>query len=440
MDSYFVLCEYAAYVSRKAKSYKGAFYAYKHMIRPLRNVMESTSSCSFYYAAYAANAKLALGSVQMDKMVLNDTFADITTTLNESVACLGLITASANQPQDQHLEQALYNLCKSIEGFRLSCKRLFEHISDKTKHALIQRKDEPFKTPPRHEDLVTPSDFGQWNSVVAHIKHVLQQCSESLRTAMCLAKTASDTKRSTTQEDVLVSYIDIMVLLARMQFNIKDPDSYAQAYDHLTNAEDLCADKGYSSGYRWLSGSYYNLGTAMIKTDMYTEAIFPLRKSSSLLEKDTDRASTNEGRLQLCKRYEVLGICCQKTRRFEDAISAFRLALKRIPASEIQKFVGKADTTAVSTVMEQDTLIPKLMDRFLRASVIDPDQESIHFASEHISLSAVNAIQKCFIYECELKVWHALSVKMKLFKYELFIMERLLQVYDAEHYPLRRAR
>lgn len=72
MDSYFVLCEYYAYVSRKAKSYKGAFYAYKFMIRPLRDIIESDSTCNYYYAAYAANAKLALGSVQMDKMVLND--------------------------------------------------------------------------------------------------------------------------------------------------------------------------------------------------------------------------------------------------------------------------------------------------------------------------------------------------------------------------------
>ncbi|KAL9542009.1 hypothetical protein MBANPS3_008825 [Mucor bainieri] len=450
MDSYFVLCEYAAYVSRKAKSYRGAFYAYKHMIRPLRDVMESTTACSFYYAAYAANAKLALGSVQMDKMVLNDTFADITTTLNESIACLGLITthsttsATAATAANHHLEQALYNLCKSIEGFRLSCKRLFEHIADKTKQALVQRQHDPHKTPPRQEELVTPSDFGQWNTVVAHMKRVLQQCSETLRTTLCLAKAAaaaaSEAKRSTTQEDMLISYIDIMVLLARMQFDIKDQESYAHAYDYLSNAEDMCADTQYTSGYRWLAGAYYNLGTAMIKADLYTDAIFSVRKSSSLLEKDVARASSNEGRLQLCKRYEVLGICCQKTRRFEDAIAAFRLALKRIPASQVDKFVHKADTTAVSTVMEQDTLIPKLIDRFLRASVIDPDQETIHFASEHIHLSWLSAVQRCFVYECELKVWHALSVKLKLFKYELFIMERLLQVYDAESFPLRRAR
>lgn len=317
---------------------------------------------------------------------------------------------------------------------------MFEFISEKTKQALIQRKNEPFKTPPRQEDLVTPSDFGQWNSIVAYMNNVLQQCSETLLTNLSIAKKASDTKRSTTQNDIMISFIDIMVLLARMQFNIKDEDSFSQAYEYLSTAEQMCAEKKYTAGYRWLSGSYYNLGTAMIKTEMYSQAVYPMRKSSSMLEKDTERANSNEGRLQLCKRYEVLGICCQKNKCFDDAISAFRLALKRIPVSEIEKFVKKADKTAVSTVMEQDPLIPKLIDRFLRASVIDPEQESIHFASEHINLSTIDSIQKCFIYECELKIWHALSVKMKLFKYELFIIERLLQIYDAESFPLRRAR
>ncbi|KAI8639656.1 hypothetical protein BD408DRAFT_349538 [Parasitella parasitica] len=410
------------------------------MIRPLRDIIES-KSCNYYYAAYAANAKLALGSVQMDKMVLDDTFADITTTLNESMACLGLISLSTveNQTQDGHCEQALYNLCKSIEGFRLSCKRLFEFISEKTKEAL-QLENEPFKTPPRQEDLVTPTDFGQWNSIVTCINDVLQRCSETLLTNLCAAKKTCRTKRTATQDDIMTSLVDIMVLLARMQFSIKDEDSFSQAYEYLSTAEQMCAEKEFTSGYRWLSGSYYNLGTAMIKAEMYSQAIYPMRKSSSTLEKDTERANSDEGRLQLCKRYEILGICCQKTKRFDDAISAFRLALKRIPASEIKRFVNNADTTAVSTVMEQDSLIPKLIDRFLRASVIDPEQESIHFASEYINLSALDPIQKCFVYECELKVWHLLSLKMKLYKYELFIIERLLQMYNATKYPIRRAR
>lgn len=73
LDSYFILCEYYAYVSQKIKSHQGLFYAYKFMIRPLVQVILSPSSCSFYHAAYATNAKLLLTSLQMDKMIADDT-------------------------------------------------------------------------------------------------------------------------------------------------------------------------------------------------------------------------------------------------------------------------------------------------------------------------------------------------------------------------------
>jgi hypothetical protein len=461
MDSYFVLCEYYAYASRKAKSYKGAFFAYKYMIRPLRAIIENPS-CNYHYAAYAANAKLALGSVQMDKMVLDDTckftlsnpyrtlltcfdtVADISTTLNESISCLRIVSASLDSAptQDEHSEQALYNLCKSIDGFRQSAKRLYEFISEKTKRSLIAEKNEPTRTPPRIEQIVTPSDFGQWNSIVSYLNAALQQCSETLPTNLSLVAAGKKRpqKRATTQRDILISFIDIMVLLARMQFNLDEESTYQQAYEYLSTAEQMCVEKKFNEGYRWLSGSYYNLGTSMIKIELYKNGIYPLRKSSSLLEKDQERANSDEGKLQLCKRYEILGICCQKNKLFDDAIKAYRLALKRIPVSAIEKFTRHSESVAVSTMIEQDALIPKLMDRFIRASVVDPYQEQINFASEYMNLTALNPIRQSFLYECELKVWNELALKMNLDKYQLFIVDKLLQLYDKDNYPIRRAR
>ena len=69
LDSYFVLCEYLAYVSRKSKSHEGTMTAYNYMMKPLENLTEF----SYYQAAYAATAKLSMGSLQMDKMVAEDT-------------------------------------------------------------------------------------------------------------------------------------------------------------------------------------------------------------------------------------------------------------------------------------------------------------------------------------------------------------------------------
>lgn len=72
MDSYFILCEYYAYVSQKTKSHTHLFYAYQSMARPLAHVISKKSTCSFYHAAYASNANLALTSLQMDKMIADD--------------------------------------------------------------------------------------------------------------------------------------------------------------------------------------------------------------------------------------------------------------------------------------------------------------------------------------------------------------------------------
>ena len=238
----------------------------------------------------------------------------------------------------------------------------------------------------------------------------------------------------------MISFIDIIVLLARMCFNINKGNTHHTAYEYLSTAEQLCAKVHFTEGYRWLSISYYNLGATMIKTELYEGAIYPLRKSCVLLEKDTERINSEEGKLQICKRYEILGTCCQKNERFDEAIKAYRMALQRAPLSTIQKFVHEANTTAVSTMIEKDPLLPKLVDRFLRASIIDPHQAEIRFASEFMSLSSLTDIDRCIIYECELKVWNALSHKMNLVKYQMSIVNRLLECYDGKLYPIRRAR
>lgn len=231
-----------------------------------------------------------------------------------------------------------------------------------------------------------------------------------------------------------------MVLLARINFNIGNEETHHQAYEYLLTAEQLCAEVKFTEGYRWLSVSYYNLGATMIKTELFSSAVYPLRKSCALLEKDVERVNTDEGKLQICKRYEILGTCCQKNERYEEAIKAYRMALQRAPISSIEKFVSQASTTAVSTIIESEPLIPKLIDRFLRASIIDPHQSEIRFASEFLDLSTLSAIQQCIIYECELRVWNALSLKMNLVKYQMLIVEKLLEFYNPENFPIRRTR
>lgn len=90
--------------------------------------------------------------------------------------------------QNEHTERALYSLCKSIDGFRQSAKHLYEFVSAKTKKALQESKNNPYKTPPRLGELVAPSDFGPWNSNMAQLNSVLELCSEILPESLILTK------------------------------------------------------------------------------------------------------------------------------------------------------------------------------------------------------------------------------------------------------------
>jgi hypothetical protein len=238
----------------------------------------------------------------------------------------------------------------------------------------------------------------------------------------------------------MLSFIDIMSLLAKIQFNIDEESSHEQAYDYLSTAEEVCADAGFTSGYRWISGTYYTLGASMYTAKYYTSAVYPLRKSCTLLEKDTNRISTDEGRLQLCKRYDVLGDCCQKKDTSDESLRAYRLALKRVPVQSLNTFVKHASTECVHSLAEKFPLIPKIMNRFLRTSVVDEQQSNVVFATTLMNIGSLTPIQTAIIYEYELKIWNNMGKNLKLSKYQFDLIDRLLNVYDAALYPIRRAR
>lgn len=114
------------------------------------------------------------------------------------------------------------------------------------------------------------------------------------------------------------------------------------------------------------------------------------------------------------------------------------MALKRIPYSTIISFTSGSDKMAVSTLIEQKPLVPKLIDRFLRCSISDHGQKS--FATEHMDLSGLTATQKCVLYECEVQVLLTLSSRLNLVKQQNWLIHTLLQHYSEIQFPIRRAR
>ncbi|KAI8093675.1 uncharacterized protein BX664DRAFT_259957 [Halteromyces radiatus] len=382
------------------------------------DIISLTSSPSYYHVAYATHAKLSLCAAQMDSMIHYNTHIDITPlfpNINTCIQSLTNIIQNNDISNDSYTEQAMIKVNKSVHSIRHSSNRLFE-MSLQSKNTIDKDSSSP-----------TP-----WDQTISSMASTLQQCSILILLHLDLIKKKVN--------DILLIFVDIMVLLAKIYFDANDDNTYYQAYDYLASAEQICSEHGLSSGYRWISATYYTLGAAMVTSSIIPSAVYPLRKACTLLEKDPGRISSDAGKLQLAKRYEVFGTCCQKNGDFEAkaAIKAFRMALKRVPATTVDTFTTGSERMSISRMIEQQPLVPKLMDRFLRSSIGEHEQRPL--ATELLDTSLITPIQQCVLYECELQILFKLSSRQNLMKQQNWFISSLLQHYTTEHYPIRRTR
>ncbi|KAG1470681.1 hypothetical protein G6F56_002539 [Rhizopus delemar] len=443
LDSYFVFCDFYAYVSRKTKSYQGTFYAFKHMIRPVRDMVGKPNVNSYYYSMYAATAKLSLCSVQMDKMAIDNCYIDVSTTFKETIQCMGLALQVAKEVQvgDNHSADALYHFYETADFFKQSAKRFYEFLREKAIQNVSETSNDPLRTPPRPGEIATPNNFGTWNTVAPQLNETLQVTSDCISSGIELIETKFEHyEKAFEMNTITTTFVEMMILSVRIKYQVEDERSYHQALEYLDKAEKFCSKTNFSKGNSWISSSYYSLGAAMIQLEMYSKATLPIRKSTILLSTHVESNPTDKNKLELCNRYEALGTCCFKVNEFREARESYRIALRQIPISKIKLFIDKGNSKAVSAISEEETLLPKLMDRFLRASIVDPNQASVTYACEHLQLSSFNDAEQCILFECELRVWSVLSLKANLSKFQLHIVNQLLEIYTPDIYPLRRIR
>ncbi|KAI9319353.1 hypothetical protein BX666DRAFT_1854216 [Dichotomocladium elegans] len=412
------------------------------MFKPLRALLSESTKYSYFHVAFATTAKLSLAAVQLDRLVSRHTLTDISTSLEEASAHLDVVISITEQSRSQieHSDQALLSMYKAIVKFRQSCNHFFGFMERKTKKLRDQ-------IPVRHR---SPSHERSLNIAIqesrANIPYmitVLQNCKEILPTILQIIKKKSwkgKQNQGLSPNDVMMAYVDTMVLMARLKFQVEDEETWFTAFEDLSTGQQACEELGYSSGYRWLSGAFYMFGAALANARFYADAIYPLRKSCTMLEKSLPYVTTEAGRLQLAKRYEILGSCCKKDSRFEESITAHRSALKKIPKSSIVAFVKKADQLGLYSLIEQNPLIPKLIDRYLRAALFDGNPKMLTFASDVMQLHDLTQEQKCIIFECELRTLSLYSFQVDCRIHQATIIEKLMQYYTPSLYPLRRAR
>lgn len=247
---------------------------------------------------------------------------------------------------------------------------------------------------------------------------------------------------ATNTDTISLTYIDLVILLSRMVFRTEDPESHERAFKFLREAEFFCESNGFTEGKRWVSSAYYSFGANLATEGEYGKAITPLEKSCTMLEQDKLRAKTQSEQwsMQLCKRYELLGASHLKIFNQRKAISALQNALTHLPKASINEFVRHCDTISLTIIIDKFPVIPKLMERYIRAAIIDPPENDLVLATGAMDISHLSSSQQSIIKECELQIMNVMSLRTNVSSLQMRLIDQLLEDYDPTLYPIRRAR
>jgi hypothetical protein len=115
------------------------------------------------------------------------------------------------------------------------------------------------------------------------------------------------------------------------------------------------------------------------------------------------------------------------------------MALKYIPAATLHLLTAESDQLAISTLIERQSLIPRLMECFIRATFSDNGYPTT-YATELMDLATLTPLQQCVLHECELRVLLGPCSRHTLTAQQGSIIGTLLQHYTYDQHPIRRAR
>ncbi|KAI8341774.1 peptidase family C50-domain-containing protein [Chlamydoabsidia padenii] len=445
LEACFRLFEYFAHVTRKAKDHPDAISRFASMIPILNDIfnkMTITPTCS--NVAYNTLMKLSLCTLQIDvlfhvksEMTSTDLGSLLSDTSSSIDALIQLIQIDDICNKD-HTGQVLIKLGTGIRAFCQSSSRFREMVEQ-------QHKPNTFDCSSNLSSPVAPESslVMEWEQHAEEMTSALQGCRELMRLMTILVKKHEQSNGEPISNvlisDLLLTYVHVMIVLAEIQFDPLNDDTIYQALEYLESAEHLCSDFEFSGGRRAISAAYYTLGSKMVKMEVVSKAVYPLRKACTILEMVSAQMVSDRDQLQLVQRYKILGTSFQKGGNFKEAAKAYRMALKHIPASTIDLFIMDSDRLAISTLIKRQPLVPGLINRFIQASYSDHTGQTT-YSTEIMDTSTLTSIQICILYECEVRALFTLLPRPNLIMQQDLMIDSLLQHYPADQYPIRRTR
>ncbi|KAK9721486.1 separin protein [Basidiobolus ranarum] len=237
-----------------------------------------------------------------------------------------------------------------------------------------------------------------------------------------------------------LNLVDFVVFQARMMFEKDTTKSTSKILLLLDKAASIGDSTSSREGIKWVASSCYNFGIALYKCKNYPLAITYLSKSCQLLEQFAEaKASNLEAQsksdlwMQLNKRYEALGICQQAIGDFKNAQWSFAKSMVYIPEIDTKPLQNSKSTAPLLN------LINPLVSRYIKAGIHTKDQ-TYRSLYELPQMESIEKSNLGYILEKEMYFLEIFGAHYPTQNPRQSIIERTLDIYVAEEYPIRRAR
>ncbi|KAG9302695.1 hypothetical protein G9A89_005169 [Geosiphon pyriformis] len=431
-------------------SFKALLCFYQDMNRIIQPYVDQSPKCHSNLLK-SATIKLSIGHLAIESLISEEEdikyFAYIRDA-KESFSTLEAAFVNESLSQEEFID--LSNLLKKGELLRKSCKTVCEMmnigkkqdsmnlgISNKKKNtknlALLQ-------TPQDKERLYKAIGALVWSGASFFgiiCEKLFSQYKAQHQINPCLFP----------PDRLFLVTLDMFDLFLRTTFNISDPHSYAICTSFIERALVIARTNCLEEPLRWISNSYYYIGGILYRENQNQDAVEPIRKSCNFLynylyyaKPEGKMLQEEEIKLQLGKRFEVLGACHTALGEIENARNAFEQSLRSFPISEYDKFSSLMKEESVLVASQHLPIIPRLIDRHVKSSYIDSPDAVFTPTHEIMMITRGEGIKVAGLVEYQIRVLKSHGNKVDTYKVQMTLCEKLLEWYSVEDFPLRRAR
>ncbi|KAJ3553303.1 hypothetical protein NM688_g3687 [Phlebia brevispora] len=287
----------------------------------------------------------------------------------------------------------------------------------------------------------------------------------------------TDVNAQVPHRDLLTATLDSLFALARATLQISNTSTFTEAYDYLSRSASLVPTDSqgedvlsHANFIRCISGAYHNLAATLYHATRYDFAVRFLNRSCALGElalkmyrvagvregghSSTEKSDDSWGQLedQLWRRWEILGVCHSKTEDRKQAFQSFVNCVKAFPFHryDFVELASKSDATSLF-YSPQLKHLGGIVDRLTYGGLCDlylePNAVSLatHLKAVFVGHDTRHATQVQStvlgaLLERQLETLEGSKWKPDIRKAMDLFLSALLEIYEAIHMPIRRAR